>query len=70
VFGGLGTDTLVLQGSGIGSFDAGQLVDFEAGEKTGTSTWTLTGTNTDITSFTVDDVCCSSTAPLPTPPSP
>jgi hypothetical protein len=30
VFGGLGTDTLVLQGSGIGSFDAGQLVDFEA----------------------------------------
>ena len=33
VFGGMGTDTLALQGTGIGSFDAGQLVDFESARR-------------------------------------
>ena len=40
-FGGPGTDTLALQGSGNGSFNVAQLVDFEAGEKTGGGHWEL-----------------------------
>jgi uncharacterized protein with beta-barrel porin domain len=51
VFGGTGTDTLGLSGTSSGSFNVGQLVSFEAGEKTGSGTWTLTGTNTGITAF-------------------
>ncbi|MDB5578459.1 MAG: hypothetical protein JWR80_3635 [Bradyrhizobium sp.] len=51
VFGGLGTDTLGLSGTGSGSFNVGQLVSFEAGAKTGSGAWTLTGSNTGITAF-------------------
>ena len=53
VLGGTGTDTLGLSGSGSGSFNVSQLVSFEAGQKTGSGSWTLTGTNTGITAFSV-----------------
>ncbi|MBR1230631.1 autotransporter domain-containing protein [Bradyrhizobium sp. AUGA SZCCT0182] len=53
VLGGTGTDTLGLSGTGSGSFNVGQLSSFEAGEKTGSGTWTLTGANTAITAFSV-----------------
>jgi uncharacterized protein with beta-barrel porin domain len=53
VFGGTGTDTLGLSGTGSGSFNVGQLVSFETGQKTGSGTWTLTGSNTGITAFSV-----------------
>jgi uncharacterized protein with beta-barrel porin domain len=53
VFGGSGTDTLGLTGTGSGSFNVAQLSSFEAGEKTGTGSWTLTGANTGITAFSV-----------------
>ncbi|MBR1209057.1 autotransporter domain-containing protein [Bradyrhizobium sp. JYMT SZCCT0180] len=53
VLGGLGTDTLGLSGTGSGSFNVGQLSSFEAGEKTGSGSWTLTGTNAGIGTFAV-----------------
>ena len=53
MLGGNGTDTLGLSGTASGSFDVGQLVSFEAGAKTGSGTWTLTGANTGITTFSV-----------------
>jgi len=53
VLGGNGTDTLGLSGSGSGSFNVAQLVSFEAGQKTGSGSWTLTGANTGITAFSV-----------------
>jgi hypothetical protein len=53
VLGGTGIDTLGLSGTGSGSFNVAQLSSFEAGEKTGSGTWTLTGTNTGITTFSV-----------------
>jgi uncharacterized protein with beta-barrel porin domain len=53
VFGGPGTDTLGLSGTGSGSFNVAQLSSFEAGQKTGSGTWTLTGTNAGITTFSV-----------------
>jgi uncharacterized protein with beta-barrel porin domain len=53
VFGGSGTDTLGLSGTGSGSFNVGQLSSFEAGQKTGSGNWTLTGANTGITAFSV-----------------
>ncbi len=51
VVGGPGTDTLGLSGTGSGSFNVAQLLAFEAGEKTGSGSWTLTGTNAGITAF-------------------
>jgi hypothetical protein len=53
VLGGPGTDTLGLSGSGSGSFNVAQLSSFEAGQKTGGGTWTLTGADTGITAFSV-----------------
>jgi uncharacterized protein with beta-barrel porin domain len=53
VLGGPGTDTLGLSGTGSGSFNVAQLVSFEAGQKTGSGSWTLTGANTGITAFSV-----------------
>ena len=59
VLGGTGTDTLALTGTGTGSFDAGligpgrQYRNFEAFQKTGSGTWTLTGTNTLMLPWTV-----------------
>jgi uncharacterized protein with beta-barrel porin domain len=53
VLGGLGTDTLGLSGTGSGSFNVAQLSSFEAGQKTGSGSWTLTGANTGITAFSV-----------------
>jgi uncharacterized protein with beta-barrel porin domain len=59
VFGGTGTDTLALTGTGTGIFDAGligpgqQYRNFEAFQKDGTGTWTLTGTNTLVLPWTV-----------------
>ena len=53
VFGGNGTDTLGLSGTASGSFNVGQLVSFEAGAKTGSGSWTLTGTNAGIGAFSV-----------------
>ncbi len=53
VLGGTGTDTLGLSGTGSGSFNVGQLSSFEAGQKTGSGTWTLTGANAGITAFSV-----------------
>src|SRR6185369_11469962 len=54
VLGGLGSDTLGLSGTGSGSFNVAQLNSFETGDKTGSGTWTLTGTNASITAFSVD----------------
>ena len=42
-----------LSGDGSGSFNVGQLSSFEAGQKTGSGSWTLTGANTGITAFSV-----------------
>ncbi len=53
VLGGPGTDTLGLSGSGTGGFNVAQLSSFEAGAKTGSGSWTLTGANTGITAFSV-----------------
>ena len=53
VLGGTGTDTLGLSGTGSGSFNVAQLTSFEAGQKTGSGTWTLTGANAGITAFSV-----------------
>jgi len=53
VLGGTGTDTLALSGTGSGSFNVAQLSSFEAGQKTGSGSWTLTGANTGITAFSV-----------------
>jgi uncharacterized protein with beta-barrel porin domain len=53
VLGGLGTDTLGLSGTGSGSFNVAQLSSFEAGQKTGSGSWTLTGANTGVTAFSV-----------------
>lgn len=59
VDGGIGTDTLALGGSDDGTFDvssigsAAQFRRFEVFEKTGTSTWTLTGTSTATGDWTV-----------------
>ena len=53
VLGGPGTDTLGLSGPESGSFNVTQLSSFEAGAKTETGTWTLTGTNAGITAFSV-----------------
>jgi len=54
VIGGTGTDTLTLSGANTGTFDVGQLQNFETGAKKDAGTWTLTGTNTGITAFAVD----------------
>lgn len=54
-------DTFVLGGSGDGSFDAGligsdrQFRGFEAYEKTGTSTWSLTGTSASVTPWSIHE---------------
>jgi len=53
VRGGTGTDTLGLSGTGSGSFNVAQLSSFEAGQKTESGRWTLTGANTGITAFSV-----------------
>ena len=53
VLGGTGTDTLGLSGTGSGSFNVVQLSSFEAGQKTGSGAWTLTGTNAGIGTFAV-----------------
>jgi uncharacterized protein with beta-barrel porin domain len=53
VLGGTATDTLGLSGTGSGSFNVGQLSSFEAGQKTGAGTWTLTGANAGISTFAV-----------------
>jgi uncharacterized protein with beta-barrel porin domain len=53
VHGGNGTDTLGLSGTASGSFNLSQLVSFEAGEKTGSGSWTLTGANARIATFSV-----------------
>ena len=54
VLGGTGTDTLGLSGAGSGSFNVAQLDLFEAGEKTGSGSWTLTGANAGIGTFAVN----------------
>jgi uncharacterized protein with beta-barrel porin domain len=53
VRGGPGIDTLGLSGTGSSSFNVAQLVSFEAGQKIGSGSWTLTGANTGITAFSV-----------------
>ncbi|TWS93195.1 autotransporter-associated beta strand repeat-containing protein, partial [Reyranella sp. CPCC 100927] len=54
-----GDSTLALGGSTNSSFDVGQIeagriVGFQRYEKTGNSTWTLTGTTTEVTPWTVN----------------
>ncbi|WP_092261689.1 autotransporter domain-containing protein [Bradyrhizobium sp. Rc3b] len=59
VVGGSGMDTLRLGGTANAAFDlgtfgaAGQFKDFEMLEKTGSSTWTLTGTTMDAAAMNV-----------------
>ncbi|MBB4365045.1 outer membrane autotransporter protein [Bradyrhizobium sp. CIR18] len=59
VVGGSGMDTLRLGGTANAAFDlgtfgaAGQFKDFEMLEKTGSSTWTLTGTTMDTAAMNV-----------------
>lgn len=60
VFAGAGTDTFVLGGTGVGSFDVStigpgqQYRDFEIFQKEDASQWTLTGTNTALSNFAVN----------------
>jgi len=54
VLGGTATDTLALQGTGIGTLDIGRIQNFEIGSKDGSGQWTLTGTNNAAMAFTVD----------------
>lgn len=60
VLAGLGTDTLVLGGAGMASFNVAtvgaglQYQSFETFQKDGTSQWTLSGTNIVIPSFAVN----------------
>jgi len=71
VFAGAGTDTFALGGTGAGSFDvsqidpAAQYRDFEVFEKVGASQWTLTGTNTSIAGWTVNDGVLSVQGTMP-----
>lgn len=71
VFAGAGTDTFALGGTGAGSFDvsqigpAAQFRDFEVFEKVGAGQWTLTGTNTSIASWTVNDGVLSVQGTMP-----
>ncbi|PJG55735.1 autotransporter outer membrane beta-barrel domain-containing protein [Bradyrhizobium forestalis] len=59
VLGGNGTDTLRFGGTANSAFDlstfgaANQFREFEALQKTGSSTWTLTGSTTDIATMNV-----------------
>jgi outer membrane autotransporter protein len=48
-----GGDTLSLNGSADGSINAGQIVGFATNSKDGSSTWTLTGTGTTGTNWTI-----------------
>ena len=48
-----GSDTLVLTGSGNGSIAVSSVSNVEVFQKTGTGTWTLTGTTTNLTPWTV-----------------
>lgn len=60
VLAGPGVDSLVLGGTGSDSLDVGDIGDtaqyqgFESFAKEGTGHWTLTGSNTSITEWTVD----------------
>src|SRR5262249_9935588 len=47
-------DTLVVGGSGSASFDISQYQGFGVFQKNGTSTWTLTGTNSAVMPWTVN----------------
>ena len=47
-------DTLELIGASNGSIDAGLITGFATNEKTGSSTWTLTGTGNSGTNWTID----------------
>ncbi len=59
VLGGSGTDTLRLGGTASAAFNlgifgaAGQFREFEALEKTGSSTWTMNGSTTEIASMNI-----------------
>lgn len=53
VDGGSGTDTIRFTGTASGSFDASKATNFEVAEKTGTGTWTLTGTTTTLPNIDV-----------------
>ena len=71
VFAGAGTDTFALGGTGAGSLDvsqigpAAQYREFEVFEKVGASQWTLTGTNTSIAGWTVNDGVLSVQGTMP-----
>ena len=71
VFAGAGTDTFALGGTGAGSLDvsqigpAAQYREFEVFEKVGASQWTLTGTNTSIAGWTVNDGVLSVQGAMP-----
>ncbi|MDO6965188.1 cadherin-like domain-containing protein [Rhizobium alvei] len=51
IFGG-GTDTLRLSGNTSGSFDMSKIFNFETLGSEGTATWTLTGTNSSVQTWT------------------
>lgn len=74
VFAGAGTDTFILGGTGIGSFDvssigAGQQYrDFEIFQKADASQWTLTGTKTTLSNFAVNGGTLIVTGSLPNTP--
>ncbi len=51
--GGSGADIIRFTGIGTGSFDAARATNFETAEKTGTGTWTLTGTATTLPTIDV-----------------
>lgn len=53
--GGLGTDSFVFSGTETASFDMAQVNDFEDFLKTGSSVWTLMGTNADPSTFLVNE---------------
>lgn len=49
------TDTLKLSGTGSNTTDISQYKNFDSFTKTGTGTWTLTGTTTETTPWLLDD---------------
>ncbi|HKQ45877.1 MAG TPA: autotransporter domain-containing protein [Rhizomicrobium sp.] len=48
-----GSDTLILTGTGGGNFAVTSVSSVEAFQKSGTGTWTLTGTTTNVTPWTI-----------------
>jgi outer membrane autotransporter protein len=65
MFGGLGTDHLALEGKGTATLDVSRVHGFENASKDDKGRWVLTGTNTEITTFDMNDGVLSVNATMP-----